>query len=100
MALAEIFPSGWEIRNQRMEDGPNVISNDTYDYQDIRDDRVYTFFYLSPQKTRTYTVQLNATYSGHFYLPAFYCEAMYDHTINARKAGKWVDVVSANSDIQ
>ncbi len=93
MALTEIFPSGWEIRNERMEEGPSILKNDAYDYQDIRDDRVYTYFYIGPQKSRTYTLQLNATYSGHFYLPAFYCEAMYDHSINARKAGQWVDVV-------
>ncbi len=93
MALTQIFPSGWEIRNERMEDGPSQLTNDQYDYQDIRDDRVYTYFYIPAQKSRTYTLQLNATYAGHFYLPAFYCEAMYDHTINARKAGQWVDVV-------
>lgn len=93
MALTQIFPSGWEIRNERMEDGPSQLTNDNYDYQDIRDDRVYTYFYIPGLKSRTYTLQLNATYSGHFYLPAFYCEAMYDHTINARRAGQWVDVV-------
>jgi uncharacterized protein YfaS (alpha-2-macroglobulin family) len=93
MALTQIFPSGWEIRNERMEGGPSQLTNDHYDYQDIRDDRVYTYFYIPSQKSRTYTLQLNATYSGHFYLPAFYCEAMYDHTINARRAGQWVDVV-------
>jgi uncharacterized protein YfaS (alpha-2-macroglobulin family) len=99
MALTQIFPSGWEIRNERMEDGPSQLTNDAFDYQDIRDDRVYTYFYIGPQKSRTYTIQLNATYSGHFYLPAFYCEAMYDHTINARRAGQWVDVVKENKPI-
>ncbi|GAB4135778.1 MAG: hypothetical protein Fur0041_10050 [Bacteroidia bacterium] len=93
LALSQIFPSGWEIRNTRMEEGPSNLKNDSYDYQDIRDDRVYTYFWLGPNKSRTYRIQLNASYSGHFYMPAFYCEAMYDKTINARKAGKWVDVV-------
>jgi uncharacterized protein YfaS (alpha-2-macroglobulin family) len=100
LALTQIFPSGWEIRNERMEEGVSNVTNDSYDYQDIRDDRVYTYFYIAPQKTRTYTIQLNAAYSGHFYLSAFYAEAMYDHTINARKAGQWVDVVADRSDIQ
>lgn len=93
MALTQIFPSGWEIRNERMEAGPSTITNDHFDYQDIRDDRVYTYFYVSGYRARTYSIQLNAAYAGHFYLPAFYCEAMYDATINARKAGQWVDVV-------
>ncbi len=98
MALIQIFPSGWEIRNERMEEGPSQTANSSFDYQDIRDDRVYTYFDIPRKGSRTYTVQLNATYAGHFYLPAFYCEAMYDHTINARKAGKWVDVVKADAN--
>lgn len=100
MALSQIFPSGWEIRNVRMEEGPSGLHNSSYDYQDVRDDRVYTYFWLSPRKTSTYQVQLNASYGGHFYLPATYCEAMYDATINARKAGQWVDVVPENSTVQ
>ena len=96
MALTQIFPSGWEIRNERMEEGPGQTTNSPFDYQDIRDDRVYTYFSIPRNGSRTYTVQLNAAYAGHFYLPAFYCEAMYDHTINARKAGQWVDVVKAD----
>jgi uncharacterized protein YfaS (alpha-2-macroglobulin family) len=74
MALSQIFPSG---------------------YQYIRDDRVYTYFNISPFKTNTYRIVLNAAYIGKFYLPTIYCEAMYDNTINARKAGKWVEVVKA-----
>jgi alpha-2-macroglobulin len=100
MALTQIFPSGWEIRNVRMEEGANTVASSSFDYQDIRDDRVYTYFSLYPRRANTYRVQLNAAYSGHFYLPAFYCEAMYDHTINARRAGRWVDVVPAGSDLQ
>lgn len=100
MALTQIFPSGWEIRNERMEEGPNEVHSSGFDYQDIRDDRVYTYFWIGPRESRTYRVQLNAAYGGHFYLPAFYCEAMYDNSINARKAGQWVDVVPENSSIQ
>jgi len=43
MALTQIFPSGWEIRNMRME-GSCVASGDIPRYQDIRDDRVYSYF--------------------------------------------------------
>lgn len=93
MALNQIFPSGWEIRNLRMESGPSVHSADKPRYQDIRDDRVFTYFDLDKNQTKTFRVLLNAAYLGKFYLPATYCEAMYDHSINARKAGKWVEVV-------
>ncbi len=93
MALSQIFPSGWEIHNTRMDDAESVIKSDYPTYQDIRDDRVYTYFNISPYKTSTFRIVLNAAYIGRYYLPTVYCEAMYDNTINSRKPGKWVEVV-------
>jgi len=91
MALTQIFPSGWEIINTRLADYTSVHQGQRPDYLDIRDDRVYTYFGLS--ETAHYVVMLNAAYQGKFYLPAVNCEAMYDHSIYARKAGMWVEVV-------
>jgi uncharacterized protein YfaS (alpha-2-macroglobulin family) len=93
MALSQIFPSGWEIHNVRMDEAESVIKSDLPDYQDIRDDRVYTYFDVSPYKVKTFRIVLNAAYVGRYYLPTVYCEAMYDNTINSRKPGKWVEVV-------
>jgi alpha-2-macroglobulin len=93
VALTQVFPSGWEIRNTRLEEAQTGLRNSWFSFQDIRDDRVNTYFWVSPYRSNTYHVQLNATYTGHYYLPATYCEAMYDHTINARNSGMWVDVV-------
>lgn len=92
MALTQIFPSGWEIGNARMDGTEEFSNNSNFDYQDIRDDRVYTYFSLGAGKTKTFRIQLNAAYTGKFYLPSVSCEAMYDHSIYARKAGKWVNV--------
>ncbi|MRT92485.1 alpha-2-macroglobulin [Ancylomarina sp. 16SWW S1-10-2] len=97
MALTQIFPSGWEIRNLRMEDNTTTDSGDKARYQDIRDDRVYTYFDIDKNNTKTFKVILNAAYLGKFYLPTVYCEAMYDNDINASKAGQWVEVVSPMS---
>ncbi|MBI9065954.1 MAG: alpha-2-macroglobulin [Salinivirgaceae bacterium] len=91
MALTQIFPSGWEIRNMRME-GSSVASGDIPRYQDIRDDRVYSYFDMQKNTSKTYRILLNAAYVGSFYLPAVYCEAMYDNEINAQKAGQWVEI--------
>ena len=99
MALTQIFPSGWEITNTRMTNVTNFENTDIPTYQDIRDDRVYSYFNIRSQKTQTYRVQLNAAYQGRYYLPSISCEAMYDHTINARKKGKWVEVVPADGTI-
>lgn len=92
LALNQIFPSGWEIHNARLD------ANDTYlgdkpEYQDFRDDRVYTFFDLKQGRSKKFIVLLNASYAGNFYLPTVSCEAMYDRTISARKHGTWVKVV-------
>jgi len=90
MTLNQIFPSGWEIHNTRMD---GTGSSGPARYQDIRDDRVYSYFDLAPGTSKTFTIQLNATYRGKFYLPATYAEAMYDHLIHAKLSGKWVEVV-------
>jgi len=94
MALTQIFPSGWEIRNLRLEGNTTTKSGDKSRYQDIRDDRVYTYFDIEKNTTKKYKVILNAAYLGRFYLPTVYCEAMYDNEINASKAGQWVEVIS------
>jgi uncharacterized protein YfaS (alpha-2-macroglobulin family) len=93
MILSEIFPSGWEIVNTRLNDGSAASGQSSYDYIDIRDDRVYTYFSLGTSSRKTFIVQLSAAYRGKFYLPAFSCEAMYDESIKANTEGKWVEVV-------
>lgn len=92
MALTQIFPSGWEIHNTRMDAYKNVHTASVPTYMDIRDDRVYTYFDLNKGSTKSFVVLLNAAYVGEYYLPTVSCEAMYDHTINARTAGKTVKV--------
>ncbi|HET6227162.1 MAG TPA: MG2 domain-containing protein [Bacteroidia bacterium] len=126
MALTQIFPSGWEIHNTRMDEVESTVqnevtenneevvededgniqevnavyrenANDDIRYQDIRDDRVYSYFDIVGSRTIKLRIVLNAAYVGRFYLPAVYCEAMYDNTINARKPGQWVEVVKAGT---
>lgn len=95
MAINQLFPSGWEIINNRMEAGPDMLKGSIPTYQDIRDDRVYSYFNIASGKTKRFKIQLNATYMGRFYLPGVVCEAMYDNTINSQVAGKWVEVIPA-----
>ncbi|MEL6863868.1 MAG: hypothetical protein AAFP19_05590 [Bacteroidota bacterium] len=93
MALTQIFPSGWEIMNTRMSNVGNLGNANIPTYADIRDDRVYSYFNISSNNSKTYRVQLNAAYQGRFYLPSIDCEAMYDNSIHARRPGQWVEVV-------
>lgn len=92
LALAQIFPSGWEIANPRMEDPEAGIALASLAYQDIRDDRVNSFFELTQGETKTFRVLLHAAYCGRFFLPGVHAEAMYDGSISARDQGKWVVV--------
>jgi len=93
LALKQIFPSGWEINNLRLEGSEDRLTADKPTYQDIRDDRVYTYFDLNANQRKTFKVLLTASYAGSFYLPAVSCEAMYDHSIYSRKKGQVVSVV-------
>jgi hypothetical protein len=93
LALSQIFPSGWEINNLRLDDAEDRLKFDIPTYQDIRDDRVYTYFDLAPNQKKTFKVLLTASYAGTFYLPAQQCEAMYDHGVFASKHGVVVQVV-------
>ncbi|WP_256005895.1 alpha-2-macroglobulin family protein [Pedobacter deserti] len=93
LALTQIFPSGWEIVNTRINDNENILASSPYAYRDIRDDRVFTYFNLRENQSVVYKVLLNASYLGRYYLSAQHCEAMYDQTISATHAGKWVQVV-------
>ncbi|MEO7044663.1 MAG: hypothetical protein ABI091_05100, partial [Ferruginibacter sp.] len=92
MALTQIFASGWEILNARMVGGEGAFKSSPSTYQDIRDDRVYTYFNINAGETLTYYVQLNASYLGRYFLPGVFCQAMYDNTISAGVNGKWVEV--------
>ncbi len=92
MALTQIFPSGWEITNSRM-DNIQRWKSDSSTYQDVRDDRVMTYFNLGKYKTKTYRIMANASYLGEYYLPSVKCEAMYDNNIISITNGKWVKVV-------
>lgn len=91
LALTAVIPSGWEILNQRLNDVPTG-DNVSFQYQDIRDDRVYTYFGLPNAGVKTYKFRLTVAYEGKFYLPAVVCEAMYDNSIYASVPGRWVVV--------
>jgi hypothetical protein len=92
LILSVIVPSGWEIRTSRLDEGQASLKSSSYEYQDIRDDRVYTYFSLPNGNSKNFRIRFNATYEGKFYMPGIACEAMYDNSINARKVGNWVEV--------
>lgn len=93
LALSQVFPSGWEIMNTRLFEGVATEENSSFDYRDIRDDRVYTYFNLGPNQIKTFELTLTAAYEGEYTLPAVVCEGMYDNSFFARASGMKVKVV-------
>ena len=117
IALTQIFPAGWEIHNDRLDnanpagerepvqrprglfgipDGSRDATQAHVDYTDIRDDRVLQYFGLRPGESIRFTLRLNAAYLGRYYLPSVSVEAMYDATQNARTRGQWTEVAAAS----
>jgi len=85
LALSSIFPSGFEISNERPSD-------ENYDYMDIRDDRVNWFFSLNPGQTKEFSVQVHPSFAGEFRWPGLVLEAMYNPDYFARISGQRVAV--------
>ena len=116
LALTQMVPGGWEIRNDRLEGvdtagdraTPNAPKQRFWwipadwrnrprreaEYTDIRDDRVLRYFSLAQDESIFFETRLNAAYLGRFYLPGTGVEAMYDANQHARQRGQWVEVVS------
>jgi len=96
LALSQLVASGWEIHNGRLT-AKGAQKEGKFSYQDIRDDRILTYFDLKRGQTKMFRVGLTAAYQGRFYLPVINVEAMYDAAINARRPGKWVEVVTSGA---
>jgi uncharacterized protein YfaS (alpha-2-macroglobulin family) len=79
-ALVIPIPASWEIVNTRLG---GSASSSNFRYQDIRDDRVMTYFDLNRGEERTITFRVNKAYEGSFFRPAIHVYAMYDESIRA-----------------
>lgn len=92
VALTHIVPSGWEIVETSFATGNNPNAAKA-DYVDTRDDRTLLYFDLQSRKSKTFTIKLNASYLGDYYLPGAQVEAMYNNDYLARNKGEWIKVV-------
>ena len=92
LALTHAVPSGWEITNSRMDDIAFTEPSSSFEYQDIRDDRILTYFDLQPGRTKTFRVMANASFTGKYLLPTIKTAAMYDASIQATAGGQWITI--------
>ncbi len=91
LVLTHLTAAGFQIKNPRFA-GAEGKGSVEVDYQDIRDDRVLTYFGLGPGQERTFQVVLNASYRGRYYQPGLAVEAMYDAGLHANTKGQWVEI--------
>ena len=84
IALVHPVPASWEIINTRVG---GASSSSSFRYQDVRDDRVMTYFNLNRGEERTISFRVNKAYEGAFYRPAIHAYAMYDESIRALVPG-------------
>ena len=92
LALTYAVPSGYELRNSRLEGDSNFESSSST-YQDYRDDRVFTYFDLAAGYSKTFYFVINASYRGTFQLPPTSCQAMYRADVSASTSGSTVEIV-------
>ena len=95
IALSHMSPSGWEIHNSRL-DAEQDPEQGPLDYQDIRDDRIYSYFSLAAGGKIELASRFNAAYPGRYYLPGIYAEVMYEGERHGSTKGKWVTVIKSS----
>jgi uncharacterized protein YfaS (alpha-2-macroglobulin family) len=83
LALVHPLPANYEIINTRLGGSGGGLK-----YQDIRDDRVLSYFDLARGASKTLSFTVNRVYEGSFYRPAIRAYAMYDESICALIPGK------------
>ena len=89
IALTMPIPTCWEITNERINaDMPADIATQAFTYQDIRDDNIFTYFDLRERANANFTFAATAVYSGEYFIPAIFAEAMYDNEISAIVPGR------------
>jgi uncharacterized protein YfaS (alpha-2-macroglobulin family) len=84
LALNLRMPSGLELINPRInnqEPAPQGVQ-----YQDYKDDRVYSFFELSPGSSLNLNFKTKAAFKGDFFMPVNQCEQMYRGDVFAKSS--------------
>ncbi len=96
IALADILPAGFEIENPNVTEMPDlgwIKDRNSYDYRDIRDDRITYFLYLGEEDTKNYYYVVRAVSKGIFQMGPVGADAMYDPEIHSYHGGGVVTVL-------
>jgi uncharacterized protein YfaS (alpha-2-macroglobulin family) len=91
LVLTHLTAAGFQIKNPRFSGEAGAAAD--IDYQDVRDDRVFTYLQLEAGQEKVFLVVLNASYRGRYHQPGIAVEAMYDAAIHANTKGQWIEIV-------
>lgn len=94
VALSVPVPTCWEFGNERIGDGDSGTASTDYDYRDIRDTFIHTYFTLKQDETKTFDFHATVAYNGNYYVPAVRAEAMYDSDYQAVLPGQFVSRIA------
>ncbi len=87
VAVVHILPASWELVNTRLSEASassrSSSSQSQFKYQDIRDDRVMTYFNLARGENKVIRFVVTRAYGGSYFIPAIHAYAMYDESIRA-----------------
>jgi uncharacterized protein YfaS (alpha-2-macroglobulin family) len=92
LALQYHLPSGWEVVDTSFTD----YQTDSYpeaNYVDIRDSEIHFYLDLDAKKTKSFSVKMNASYLGEYFLPGSQAETMYSNAYFARTKDSKVKVL-------
>lgn len=88
IALSLPIPTCWEFGNARVGSDETAKATFDFDYQDIKDTNICTYFALDERASKTFTFNATVAYNGNYYIPAIRAEAMYNADLQAVLPGQ------------
>ncbi len=94
IALSLPVPTTWEFANERIGEAEETEIATGYDYRDIRDTEISTYFSLKSKEDKTFVFHATVAYNGNYYVPAVRAEAMYDADYQAILPGQFIQRIA------
>jgi len=94
VALSLPVPTTWEFANERIGAAEETEIATGYDYRDIKDTDISTYFTLKPDEDKIFVFHATVAYNGNYYVPAVHAEAMYDADYQTVLPGQFIQRIA------